>query len=155
MTLLRKAALLETYCCLFLCVFLFDSLFVLSLRTHRHEVRNPLSASMSACAFVASFLDDKQAIATEKGRQLAREDIAIVDSCLHYINDLLRNMLDLHRASSGQMQLKESAISVLDDVLRPVSNMLYTRGANVQVVIDCPDNLVIESDRLRLTQIVL
>lgn len=64
-------------------------------------------------------------------------------------------MLDLHRASSGQLQLKEAATSVLDDVLRPVSNMLYARGPNIKVLIDCPRNLVINCDRLRLTQIVL
>ena len=64
-------------------------------------------------------------------------------------------MLDLHRATSGQMQLKEAPTSLLHDVLRPVSNMLYTRGPNIEVLIDCPENLVIQSDRLRLTQIVV
>lgn len=120
-----------------------------------HEVRNPLSAAMSACTFVASFLDGLEATKPDQAQKAAKEDVVIIDSSLHFINDLLRNMLDLHRATNGQLQMKEAAISVLDDVLRPVSNMLYTRGPNIQVLIDCPKNLVIESDRLRLTQIVL
>ena len=110
---------------------------------------------MSACTFVSSSLDDVEAMTTCTGRQAAKEDVAIIDLSLHFINDLLRNMLDLLRASSGQMNLTETATNLLDDVLRPVSNMLYTRGPNIDVEIDCPKELVIMSDRLRLAQIVL
>lgn len=104
---------------------------------------------------MSSFLDDLPATKTDQAYKAAREDVAIIDSSLQFINDLLRNLLDLHRVSNGQMQLQESATSLLDDVLRPVSNMLYTRGPNIDVLIDCPKDLVIAADRLRLTQIVL
>lgn len=120
-----------------------------------HEVRNPLAAAMSACTFVSSSLEDKQAMTTDRGRNAAKEDVAIIDLSLHYINDLLRDMLDLHRATNGQMKLKETETSVLHDVLTPVSNMLYNRGPSIKVVVDCPENLLIMVDRIRLTQIVL
>jgi signal transduction histidine kinase len=110
---------------------------------------------MSACTFVSSSLEDASAMSSVEGRQSAQEDVQIVDISLHFINDLLRNMLDLHRATSGQMELKESPTSVLDDILRPVTNMLYTRGPSVKVILDCPPNLFIMADRLRLVQIVL
>jgi signal transduction histidine kinase/CheY-like chemotaxis protein len=121
-----------------------------------HEVRNPLSAAMSACAFVSAAINDETKPLTEKvNRQHVNEDVHIIDSSLHFINDLLRNMLDMHRASSKQLQIEYAPTDILLDVLMPINAMLYTRGSGVKVQIDCPENLVVRSDRLRLKQIVL
>lgn len=62
-------------------------------------------------------------------------------------------MLDLHRASSNQLKLEISTVSIQDDILKPVESMLYSRGSNFDVVIDCPPNLLIEADRIRLKQV--
>ena len=120
-----------------------------------HEVRNPLAAALSAASFVSASLDDAEAMRTEKGRLLAKDDLSIVDSSLHFINDLLRNMLDLHRASANQLLLAETPTALLDDVLQPVVTMLYCRGPNVSVSIECPSDLAVSVDRIRLKQIVL
>ena len=40
-------------------------------------------------------------------------------------------------------------------MLEPVAAVLYLRGNEVQTEIDCPENLVVLSDRLRLKQLVL
>ena len=132
----------------------------LTVHTNPHsfvhkQVRNPLSAAMSACSFVSSSLEDPEVLKTDKGREAAKEDLCIVDSSLHFINDLLRNMLDLSRSSCSQMRLNEAPTALLDDVLKPVRTMLYNRGPNVDVNIDCPDDLVISIDPLRLKQIIL
>jgi hypothetical protein len=39
----------------------------------------------------------------EKSRAALQEDIGIVDASLQFINELLRNMLDMHRASDRQL----------------------------------------------------
>jgi Histidine kinase-, DNA gyrase B-, and HSP90-like ATPase len=65
-------------------------------------------------------------------------------------------MLDMHRAASQQLKIDRSVVDVLRDILEPVASMLYMRGAPFQVLVDCPhDRLIIETDPLRLKQIML
>ena len=99
----------------------------------------------------------------------AREDVQVVDHALRFINELLRNMLDMHRASSGKLQVKFAPVDLLRDVLEPVAGMLYRggegrigrsgKGGNtndkVQIIVDCPEDIVVQTDVLRLKQVVL
>ena len=41
------------------------------------------------------------------------------------------------------------------DVLEPVAAILHLRGSKVKVIVDCPENLLVESDRIRVKQIAL
>jgi CheY-like chemotaxis protein len=43
----------------------------------------------------------------------------------------------------------------LRDVFEPVASILFMRGAKVEIKTDCPNNLVVLSDRMRLKQIIL
>eukprot|EP00535_Pseudo-nitzschia_heimii_P013358 CAMPEP_0197198578 /NCGR_PEP_ID=MMETSP1423-20130617/33441_1 /TAXON_ID=476441 /ORGANISM="Pseudo-nitzschia heimii, Strain UNC1101" /LENGTH=958 /DNA_ID=CAMNT_0042652413 /DNA_START=41 /DNA_END=2913 /DNA_ORIENTATION=+ len=112
-----------------------------------------------------SGIPDDEADGTAPRLVQAREDIRVVDHALRFINELLRNMLDMHRASSGKMLVKFAPVDLLRDVLEPVAGMLH-RGAEgrvgngkgdekVQVVVDCPEDIVVETDLLRLKQVVL
>jgi signal transduction histidine kinase/CheY-like chemotaxis protein len=120
-----------------------------------HEVRNPLSAAISATSFVSSVVSEANPLSTAEARQSAREDVRIIEASLHFINDLLRNMLDMHRASSNQLKIEMAHADLLRDVLEPVASMLYHRCDDFKVLLDCPKNLVVMTDRLRLKQIVL
>ena len=81
--------------------------------------------------------------------------MSIIDSSLQFVNDLLRNMLDMHRASSNQMKIDFAPVDLLRDVLEPVASILYQRGSDFQVLIDCPENLIVMTDKLRLKQCAL
>ncbi|CAB9507914.1 respiration control sensor protein ArcB [Seminavis robusta] len=120
-----------------------------------HEVRNPLAACISACSFVSATVNEAEPLVTEESRQSAREDVAIIDTSLQFINDLLRNMLDMHRASRNQLSIDMAPVDILRDVLEPVANMVYHRGDDVNVEIHCPEDLLVMTDRLRLKQAVL
>jgi CheY-like chemotaxis protein len=109
---------------------------------------------MSACSFVSSAVND-ETIPFTQARDSINEDLHIIDSALAFINDLLRNMLDMHRAKSKQLTIEWAPVDLMEDVLKPVDAMLYRRGGDVRVETICPPNLVILSDRLRLKQIVL
>jgi signal transduction histidine kinase len=96
----------------------------------------------------------------------AREDIRVVDHALRFINDLLRNMLDMHRASSSQLQVNMSPVDLLRDILEPVAGMLQRGGERngsrksraddkVKILVDCPENLYVMTDPLRLKQVIL
>lgn len=67
-----------------------------------HEIRNPLAAAMSACSFVKAAVDEKEPLCSEESRESVREDVHIIDSSLTFINDLLRSMLDMHKAVSQE-----------------------------------------------------
>jgi signal transduction histidine kinase len=121
-----------------------------------HEVRNPLSAALSACAFVAAAVSDvtKSLVGLDE-RKTVLDDIHIIDSSLHFINDLLRNMLDMQRASSNQLNIHFAPTDILSDVVMPVDAMLYRRGSPFKVEVLCPENLIVSTDQLRLKQIIL
>eukprot|EP00977_Amphora_coffeiformis_P019075 scaffold6899_cov183-Amphora_coffeaeformis.AAC.8 len=129
-----------------------------------HEVRNPLSAAIAATSFVNASLEQlsrctSQAHATvvsqEETLASIREDMVIVDQSLHFINQLLRSMLDMHRAASHQIRLQVDTLSVRDDIFLPVMSMIYKRDELFHVLMECPENLCVQADRLRLQQIIL
>ena len=120
-----------------------------------HEVRNPLAAAISATSFVSSAVHQAKPLADESVVASVREDIGVVDSSLQYVNDLLRNMLDMHKASSGQLHITISNVSLREDILEPVATLLYRRENGLTVEVDCPENLTAPTDRIRLKQIIV
>lgn len=119
-----------------------------------HEVRNPLAAALSACTFATSIVEG-HGLVGEEAKNSLKEDINIIDFSLRFINDLLRSMLDVHRATDNQMTLEEDSVDILHDIFEPVKSMIYSRDTNFVVLIDCPTDLVVAADRLRLQQVVL
>jgi signal transduction histidine kinase len=81
--------------------------------------------------------------------------VNIIETSLSFINDLLRNMLDMHRAASHQLIIDNSHVDILHDILQPVSSMLYRRDCLFEVLIDCPPHLICNTDRLRLKQTLM
>jgi signal transduction histidine kinase/CheY-like chemotaxis protein len=120
-----------------------------------HEVRNPLSAAMSALSFVTSAVNESAHISNEEFKRSLQDDTEIIGSSLHFIDEFLRSMLDTYRAAANKLEVKLAPTDLLKDVLEPVCNMLYQRDGSVDVTVDCPKNLIIATDCLRLKQIVL
>jgi signal transduction histidine kinase len=58
-----------------------------------HEVRNPLSAAMSATSFVVSAMSEPDPLKDPETLESVREDAAIVEQSLQFVNDLLRNIV--------------------------------------------------------------
>ena len=110
---------------------------------------------MAACNFVKTIIQKDEPLRDEESLEQAREDVSIIDNSLHFVNDLLRTMLDMHRASSKQLSVDMAPVDLLHDVLEPVGGMLYQRGSKVEIIVECPPNLIVSADRLRLKQVVL
>jgi signal transduction histidine kinase/CheY-like chemotaxis protein len=120
-----------------------------------HEVRNPLSSAIAALQFVSSKASDPALIPCPNNRESIKSDIQVVDSSLQFVNELLRNMLDMHRSTSKVMKLHMEPTDILRDCFEPIVSILFMRGAKVDVLADCPPNLLVETDRIRLMQIIL
>lgn len=118
-------------------------------------MRNPLSAAISANSFVSLAVSEAKPLVTNESRESIREDVRVIGNSLQYINDLLRSMLDSHRAQNQQITLQKKHVDLRQDVFIPVTSMLYRRGCSFEVLIDCPEDLLIMSDPLRLKQIIL
>ena len=107
---------------------------------------------MSACTFVQSSVEESAPLVTEESRKSTREDVRIIRTSLHFINDLLRDTLDMQRAECKELKVKMAPVDILKDVFEPVVSILYQRDNAITVELDCPYNLVVLSDRLRLKQ---
>ena len=119
-----------------------------------HEVRNPIAAAMSAHGFVASAVDD--ALKKKPDDELMaslQEDVKIIGSSLFFIDDFLRSMLDIHASAANKLEIRLAPTDLLKDVLEPVRSVLYQRDSPVDVTVDCPENLVVMTDCLRLKQV--
>lgn len=53
------------------------------------------------------------------------------------------------------MKIHLAPVNLLRDVIEPVASMLYQRGSGFQVLLDCPEDLIVTTDRLRLKQVIL
>ena len=121
-----------------------------------HEVRNPLAAAISACSFVKATLTSHQQqqqlkakatigdeeeklplveLSADTNEQLL-DDVNIISSSLSYVNDLLRNMLDMHKSSSDQMRIVMKPACLELDILEPVATMIYQNKKSNQDSID-------------------
>jgi signal transduction histidine kinase/CheY-like chemotaxis protein len=118
-----------------------------------HEVRNPLASGIAALTFVSAAA--REPLEDEKSRKALLDDIHVAEGSLQFINELLRNMLDIHRATDNHIKLDFRPTDVLRDVFEPVASILFMRGAKVDIITDCTQNLIVQSDRMRLKQIVL
>lgn len=67
-----------------------------------HEIRNPLSSAIAALSFTMAA--NKEEEITEKTKAIGR-DLNIISASLNFINDLLRNMLDMKRAENKMSEL--------------------------------------------------
>lgn len=120
-----------------------------------HEIRNPLASAIAALNFVSAKAGDPVVIPIQDNRTTMRSDITVIESSLQFVNDLLRNMLDLHRSANRQLKLDVTTVDVLRDVIEPVASILFMRGSHIEIITDCPKYLAIETDRMRLKQIIL
>jgi signal transduction histidine kinase len=116
-----------------------------------------LASALAAVNFVASKTNDPKVVPNEQQRLQVQSDVKVIDSSLTFVNELLRNMLDLHRTSKGLgIQLHCSPTDVLLDVLQPISSILFMRGTSVDILTECtPEHLYVLTDRMRVKQILL
>ena len=63
--------------------------------------------------------------------------------------------IDMHRAASKKLNVELAPLDVLQDILDPVGALLYQRDLGFEVIIECPKNLFVMTDRLRLKQVML
>lgn len=110
---------------------------------------------MSACSFVKTSVNETEPLVTQEKRKETREDVEIIDNALRFVNDLLRNMLDMHRAANKQLKVNMTPTDLLHDILEPVQAMLPQRETKFKVLVDCPENLSVMTDRMRLKQVCL
>lgn len=111
---------------------------------------------MSALSFVSTEVHREPPLGDAASIASVRDDVGIIKNSHSFINDLLRTMLDMQRAASNRMKIEKGPTDLTKDVFEPVASMLYHRGLNYEVFFDCcPANLMVHTDRLRLTQVVL
>ena len=120
-----------------------------------HEIRNPLSAAISASSFVTTAINEPDPLQDSETQTSVRQDMEVVTSSLHFVNDFLRSMLDIYRAADNRITVDLAPVDIRQDILEPVSNILYSRLSNFDIEIDCAEDLMVMTDSIRLKQVVL
>ena len=120
-----------------------------------HEIRNPLSVAITASSFITTAIKDHSPGDTNLEVSATVEDMELLNHSLLFIDELLRTMLDVHRVSSQQFELNMKILSVESDILIPVAKLVRHRSNPFKVLIECPKELTIRGDRVRLQQIML
>jgi len=84
---------------------------------------------MSALSFVSATVNDSAQCKVEdpSTRETLTYDLRVMDASLQFINELLRNMLDINRSASKQMKLDFTVVDVLRDILGTCGNGPRTR----------------------------
>lgn len=120
-----------------------------------HEIRNPLASAMVAHGFVKSTVEEPGVIADDAIRESVQADQNVVSSSLHFIDDFLRSMLLMYRASANKLEVELVRTNLYEQCFEPVGNILQPHNTNIQFSIDCPRDLEVMTDGLRLKQILL
>lgn len=88
-------------------------------------------------------------------RAASSEDLHVISSSLNHVVDLLRGVLEYSKAGAQTLQMDLVDTAVLHDVFEPVKTFLHRRDDTFDFIIDCPDDLIIRADRMRLRQVIL
>ena len=118
------------------------------------QIRNPLAAAMVAHSFITSRFEVNET-PDDTLRKEVEDDHKIIDSSLRFIDDFLRSMLLMYRASANKLDVDMVQTNLYKQVFEPVANILRPQKGAFDLSIDCPRNLEVMTDNLRLKQILL
>lgn len=113
-----------------------------------HELRNPLGAILNTCAVLA------RRKGLGKGVQ---NEISIVTRQARQMAELLDDLLDVSRITTGKIKLEKTPLElarVVDEAVESQQSLAQSRGQSV-VVSYCDDPLIVFGDRSRLVQVVV
>ena len=115
-----------------------------------HDLRQPMSAALTAAELVESYLDDTSAV------PLARKHIALAQRCLRETLQLASDLLAMDQAQAGALRLRRAPVDVaalLFDACAFVAHEARARGIDVQVSV--PRSVPRpQADRDRLLQVL-
>ena len=112
-----------------------------------HEIRTPLNAVLGFAHLLHEELRDPQQL----------DYLSKIDMAAQHLLGVIDDILDFSRVEAGKLEIKHDSFAV-QDLLEYVQNLTCSRVGNkpvtVSVAIDANTPLLIESDWLRLTQIL-
>ena len=127
---------------------------------------SPIAAALSAHGFVADAVANLDtlppSIKEVEGRDnnsvdsllpTLHGDVAIIGSSLYFVDDFLRSILDMHASEENKLHVQLAPADLSKDVLDPVRSILHQRDTGIEVQVECPENLLVMTDTLRLKQV--
>jgi len=111
---------------------------------------------MTAHGFVTTAVDEIHNKKIHEDDELISSlqgDVKIIGSSLRFVDEFLRSILDVHATEANRLALQITPTDLLKDVLEPVCSILYMRDGSVDISVDCPENMFINTDKIRLKQV--
>lgn len=119
------------------------------------QVRNPLSAAMSACSFLKSTIEGCDLPRDDPSRISATDDLNVISSSINHVIDLLRGILEFHKSSANGLSLDVKPTDLLKDIFEPAKIFVHRKDDAFGFDIDCPADLIVQTDPMRLRQVCL
>ena len=119
------------------------------------QIRNPLSSAIMAHSFIMSTIESNPDVIPDAHiREAIQSDERIIKSSLAFIDDFLKSVLLLYRSTANKLELTLAPTNVSKAVFERVADILHPRnGEDVRVIVECPEELSVMTDRLRLEQV--
>ena len=118
------------------------------------QIRNPLSSAIVAHSFIMSTIDtNPEAIPDVRIRESIQNDERIIKSSLSFIDEFLKNMLMMYRATANRLEITLAPTNLSEAIFGRVADILHPRNDDVKVVVECSEELSVMTDRLRLEQV--
>lgn len=112
-----------------------------------HELRTPLTAIKG---FTDILLLDREKNLTEK----QKDHLKVMNKNVDQLNKLINDMLDLSRIDSGKVELNIESLNLAVIVNSVISDFMPSiENKKQSIKVEVPDNLVIEGDNQKITQI--
>jgi C4-dicarboxylate-specific signal transduction histidine kinase len=61
----------------------------------------------------------------------------------------------VHKVGRNQIAIDLVSLDLELDILAPVCTLLHRRSDDMDVILECPNNLAVMTDRIRVKQIIL
>ncbi len=126
-----------------------DHLKSLFLASMSHELRTPLNSILGFTGLLLMGMSG--ALTDEQNRQLS-----MVQSSAKHLLELINEILDISKIESGRVDLSIESFPIADltnETLRAVTPLAMDKG--LIVTADVPRNLILQSDRRRVKQILM
>eukprot|EP00977_Amphora_coffeiformis_P029046 scaffold38405_cov221-Amphora_coffeaeformis.AAC.1 len=109
-----------------------------------HEIRNPLASAIVAHDFAASSFAELASTLglDDEVSSVMAADHKIIRSSLQFIDDFLKSMLLMYRATANKLEIGLSPTNLYKKVFEPVGNILHPRNDDITITIDCPKDLI-------------
>ena len=105
--------------------------------------------------FVGEAIHEEKSLSNNEAIESFQEDVHVIQSSLTFVDELIKSMLDMHKAENNELHVQEKSTKLATDVFETVRTVVDSKHNPFEFLVDCPPDLTVKTDALKLKQIVM